>query len=87
MVHKGFMLIFFHVRPGNGLQQFCFIHVSMSITARILKVGSTMVQRWVKVFARDFIVSASPEDAVVVEIDEMWHYLKKVQQTLDLESL
>jgi len=64
-----------------------FMRLSMSITARILKVGSTMVQGWVKVFVRDFIVSASPEDAVVVEIDEMWHYLKKVQQTLDLESL
>ena len=62
-------------RPAAVLLYSCGL--SLSITSRILKVGATTVQRWVKMFARDFIVSAPPGDAVIVEIDEMWHYLKK----------
>ena len=29
----------------------------------------------------------APGDAIVVELDEMWHYLNLKKQTLDMESL
>ena len=47
------------------------------MTGKILKVGTTSVQRWVKKFVRDFAVKPVSGDAVVVEVDEMWHYLKQ----------
>ena len=64
-------------RPAAVLLYACGL--SITITSKILKVGTTTVQRWVKKFAKDFIVMPAPEDAAVVEIDEMWHYLKKSQ--------
>lgn len=62
-------------RPAAVLLYSCGL--SLTITSRLLKIGTTTVQRWVRKFARDFIVTPAPGDAVVVELDEMWHYLKK----------
>ena len=45
------------------------------MTGKILKVGTTSVQRWVKKFVQDFIFKTVPGDAAAVEVGEMWHYL------------
>ena len=43
---------------------------------------------WLEQFAAAYAHKPEPEGrAVVIELDEMWHYLKKSRKALDLESL
>jgi transposase-like protein len=52
--------------------------VSMNRTARLLGVSTPTVQAWIERFAEVYARKPEPEGrAVVVELDEMWHYLKK----------
>ena len=51
-------------------------------------MSTPSVMTWIEQFAKDHAQKPEPEGrALVVELDEMWHYLKKDQQALDLESL
>src|SRR5215213_2867357 len=44
-------------------------------------------QAWIERFAEVYAQKPEPEGrAVVVELDEMWHFLKKVRQALGLEG-
>jgi transposase-like protein len=62
--------------------------LSMNRTAKLLGVSTPTVQAWLEQFARAYAQKPEPEGpAVVIELDEMWHYLKKVPATLGLESL
>ncbi len=45
------------------------------------------VLRWVRNFAERVYEKPEPGEAIIVELDEMWHFLKSKKQTLDLESL
>ena len=52
--------------------------LSMNRTAKLLGVSTPTVQAWIERFARVYAQKPEPEGrAVVVELDEMWHYLKK----------
>ena len=52
--------------------------LSMNCTARLLGVSTPSVQAWIERFAEVYAQKPEPEGrAVVVELDEMWHYLKK----------
>ena len=52
--------------------------VSMNRTAKLLGVSTPTVQAWIERFAQVYAQKPEPEGrAVVVELDEMWHYLKK----------
>ena len=52
--------------------------VSMNRTAKLLGVSTPTVQAWIERFAEVYARKTVPEGrAVVVELDEMWHYLKK----------
>jgi transposase len=62
--------------------------LSMNRTAKILGVSTPTVQDWLEQFAKAYAQKPAPEGrAVVIELDEMWHYLKKVPATVDLEGL
>src|ERR671929_275086 len=62
--------------------------LSMNRTAKLLGVSTPTVQAWLEQFAAAYAQKPEPEGrAVVIELDEMWHYLKKVPATLGLESL
>ena len=62
--------------------------LSMNRTAKMLGVSTPSVMTWIEQFAKAYAQKPEPEGrAVVVELDEMWHYLKKVQQALGLEGL
>ena len=64
--------------------------LSMNRTAKLLGVSTPSVMAWIERFARDHAPKPEPEGggrAVVIELDEMWHYLKKIQQALAVESL
>lgn len=52
--------------------------LSMNRTAKLLGVSTPTVQAWIERFAKVYAQKPEPEGrAVVVELDEMWHYLKK----------
>jgi transposase-like protein len=52
--------------------------LSMNRTAKILGVSTPTVQDWLEQFAKVYAPKPEPEGrAIVIELDEMWHYLKK----------
>ena len=52
--------------------------LSMNRTAKLLGVSTPTVQAWIEQFAKAYAQKPVPEGrAVVIELDEMWHYLKK----------
>ncbi len=52
--------------------------LSMNRTAKLLGVSTPTVMVWIERFAEVYAQKPEPEGhAVVVELDEMWHYLKK----------
>ena len=52
--------------------------LSMNRTAKLLGVSTPTVQAWLEQFAAAYAQKPEPEGrAVVVELDEMWHFLKK----------
>lgn len=52
--------------------------LSMNRTAKLLGVSTPSVMAWIEQFAKDHAHKPAPEGrAVVIELDEMWHYLKK----------
>src|SRR5215204_1537312 len=52
--------------------------LSMNRTAKMLGVSTPSVMTWIEKFAEAYARKPEPEGrAVVVELDEMWHYLKK----------
>ena len=57
------------------------LHLSglpMNRTAKLLGVSTPSVMTWIERFAAVYAQKPEPEGrAVVVELDEMWHFLKK----------
>ena len=52
--------------------------LSMNRTAKLLGVSTPTVQAWLEQFAAAYAQKPEPEGrAVVIELDEMWHDLKK----------
>ena len=52
--------------------------LSMNRTAKLLGVSTPTVMAWIERFAEVYAQKPEPEGrAVAVELDEMWHYLKK----------
>ena len=52
--------------------------LSMNRTAQLLGVSTPTIQAWLEQFAAAYAQKPEPEGrAVVIELDEMWHYLKK----------
>src|SRR5215203_2602670 len=62
--------------------------LSMNRTAKLLGVSTPTIQAWLEPFAAASAQKPEPEGrAVVIELDEMGHYLKKVRDPMGLESL
>jgi transposase len=54
--------------------------LSMNRTAKLLGVSTPTIQAWLEPFAAAYAQKPEPEGrAVVIELDEMGHYLKKSQ--------
>ena len=54
--------------------------LSMNRTAQLLGVSTPTIQAWLELFAAAYAQKPEPEGrAVVIELDEMWHHLKKSQ--------
>src|SRR5947209_17983425 len=54
--------------------------LSMNRTAQLLGVSTPTIQAWLEQFAQAYAQKPEPEGrAVVIELDEMWHYVKKTR--------
>ena len=52
--------------------------LSMNRTAQLLGVSTPTIQAWLELFAAAYAQKPEPEGrAVVIELDEIWHYVKK----------
>ena len=52
--------------------------LSMNRTAKLLGVSTPTIQDWLERFATAYAQKPEPEGrALVIELDEIWHYLKK----------
>ena len=52
--------------------------LSMNRAAKLLGVSTPSVMTWIEQFAEEHAPKPAPEGrALVIELDEMWHYLKK----------
>jgi transposase len=55
--------------------------LSMNRTAKLLGVSTPSVQAWIEQVAKVYAQKPAPEEgggrALVIELDGMWHYLKK----------
>ena len=49
--------------------------LSLHCIARIFQVSTPAVLRWVRLFAEKTYEKPEPYEAVIVELDEMWHFL------------
>ena len=57
--------------------------LSMNRTAKLLGVSTPTIQAWLEQFAAAYAQKPEPEGrAVVIELDEMWHDLKKKSEPL-----
>ena len=53
----------------------------MNAIAKILRASPSTILQWIRDFANQHAQPPEPEtDTVVLELDEMWHYLKKKQK-------
>ena len=50
--------------------------LSFNAIARIFGVATSTIMRWVRTFAEKTYEKPKPGQAVIVELDEMWHYLQ-----------
>lgn len=53
--------------------------MSMNSIAKLLALSPPAVLKWIRSFADSHATKPEPPDdgVIVVELDEMWHYLKK----------
>ncbi len=56
--------------------------------ARLLHTSATSVLSWVRKFAlENYEKLQTSSEAVVIQLDEMWHFLNFKKQALDMESI
>ncbi len=61
--------------------------LSMTAIAKLFNVSANAVLKWIKAFAKANYEKPAPGDAILIELDEMRHYLKPKKQIMDMESL
>src|SRR3954465_4076566 len=62
--------------PEGGGRAALRQRLSMNRTAQLLGVSTPTIQAWLEQFAAAYAQKPEPEGrAVVIELDEMWHYL------------
>lgn len=58
----------------------------MNMIAKIVNVSTPAVLKWIKSFGKKFKLPEGRGEVVEVELDEIWHFIKKTTKILDLES-
>lgn len=65
----------------------CTLELSMNAISKIFDVSAQSVLNWARNFAIANYEKPAPKDAIIVELDEMWHFLNSKKTNLDMESL
>ena len=63
------------------------IGLSMNATGRMLKVEPSTILYWVKNFALKTYEKPTPQDEVIIELDEMWRFLRSKKYGLGVEGI
>jgi transposase len=67
-----------HSREEKGRAVALYIlGLSMRTIAKLFRVNVSTVLAWVRNFALENYEKPKPEGAVILELDEMWHYIEK----------
>lgn len=61
--------------------------LSIRSIAKLFEVSPSAVLKWIKAVAKAHYEKPAPGNAILVELDEMWHYLKSKKQVMDMESI
>jgi len=59
----------------------------MNATGRMLKVEPSTILYWVKNFALKTYEKPTPQDEVIIELDEMWRFLRSKKYGLGVEGI
>jgi hypothetical protein len=59
----------------------------MNTIGRMLKVQPSTILYWIKNFALKTYEKPTPQDEVIIELDEMWHFLRSKKQGLGVEGV
>ncbi len=61
------------------LSVFLYCHgISMNALAKMFGVRASSVLKWIRNYAKDHYEKPEPQgEVIIMELDEMWHYLKK----------
>jgi transposase-like protein len=51
--------------------------LSLNAIARLFGVSTPAVLKWVRKFAQETYNKPKPGSAIIMELDEMWHFIKK----------
>ncbi len=55
-----------------------YLHgISMTAIARLTDVSTPAVLKWIRTHAKENCPKPVPGEAIIVELDEMWHFLEK----------
>ena len=66
----------------------CLLKLFLRTIARLLHTSETSVLSWVKKFALDNYEKPQPSsEAVVIQLNKMWHFLNLKKQASDMERL
>ena len=93
---KGCGYQFVPTRPPRGksinikiLSIWLYMHgLSFRTIGKLFQVTHKTILDWVRAFAEDIYTKPTPMGkAVIVELDEMWHFLGSKKTSLDLEGL
>ena len=63
----------------KSLVVFLYCHgVSMNALSKMFQVQTSSILKWIRKFAKEHYEKPEPKGkAIVMELDEMWHYIKK----------
>ena len=63
----------------KSLAVFLYCHgVSMNALAKMFQVRTSSILKWIRKFAQEHYEKPEPlGKAIIMELDEMWHYVKK----------
>ena len=55
-----------------------YLHgISMNAIAKLMSVTTPAVLKWIRNHAKEYCPKPVPGEAIIVELDEMWHFLGK----------
>jgi transposase-like protein len=51
------------------------VGLSMRTIAKLLSVNASTIMRWIKAFSIENYMKPTPKGPVIIELDEMWHFI------------